>query len=159
MGRKLLISFAFSLLATQVSAEEEKHDQEHGHEETSPKFGQGKAIVAVRDEGKSFQLSEESIRFLGLQFSKPTATKVDKGTQFEIVSSALVSFQSEHGVYVRDGSWLELIPVKIIRRTPEKIWITGKGLSATSDIAVYGTAFLRAAHLEATGQGGEGHAD
>lgn len=69
-----------SFLISSVYAEEDHHDEhgdekesehaghEEGHEETSTKFGPGKAIIAVRNEGQSFQLSEESSRFTRARF-------------------------------------------------------------------------------------------
>jgi len=163
-----------SFLISSVYAEEDHHDEhgdekesehaghEEGHEETSTKFGPGKAIIAVRNEGQSFQLSEESSRFLGLVFSRPTEIKNPQENKpqriFEIPLKALVSFQAEHGLFIREKAWIELIDVKVVKRFPDKIWVSGKELNSETEMAVQGTGFLRAAHLDASGQGGEGHA-
>ncbi len=142
--------------------EKDEHGHAHGHEESSPKFGPGKAILAVRDEGAQFQLSEESTKFLGLQFQAPKIQTWGKGKEalsaLSIPVSALVFFQAEKGVYVRSGGWIELIHIKILKKADGLAFIQARELNEKSEIAVKGTAFLRAAHLEASGQGGEGHA-
>ncbi len=137
----------------------EHHDD---HEEKSAKFGPGKAVLAVRDEGKSFKLSDESTQFLELKFSSPKAaslTGAEKNSvAFEVPFSSLVFFQTEKGIYIREDGWIELIHVKIIKRNRDIAIVQSKGLSLNSEIAIHGVALLRAAELEASGQGGEGHA-
>ena len=44
-----------------------EHADSHGHDEVE-KFGDGKAITAVMNEGESFALSSKSIETLGIQF-------------------------------------------------------------------------------------------
>lgn len=146
--------------------EHKEHSEESGHhddhEEKSAKFGPGKAILAVRDEGKSFKLSDESAQFLELKFSSPKAvqlTGIEKNSvAFEVPFSSLVFFQTEKGIYIREDGWIELVHVKIIKRNRDIAIVQSKGLSLNREIAIHGVAFLRAAELEASGQGGEGHA-
>ncbi|MBN8555445.1 MAG: hypothetical protein J0L93_08375 [Deltaproteobacteria bacterium] len=187
MERKFLKIFTFggliliySLTKTPLASEEkhaeehgeehagEKHDEgekdEHGHgeghEESSPKFGPGKAILAVRDEGKTFQLSEESIKFLKIEFSAPQFVIETKGAKplLQIPRSALVSFQENMGIYIQDGKWIQLIPVKVLKKINGHVFVHAEGLDSDALIATKGVPFIRTAHLEASGQGGEGHA-
>lgn len=139
---------------------EEKGGDGHGHEEESSKFGPGKAILAVQDEGKKFKLSPESTSFLKIGFEKIKRTSEKKNTPpaFEIPLTALVSFQAKMGIFVLEDGWIELVELKILSRTDKSAVIESKSLHEGDEIAVQGVPFLRVAHLEASGQGGEGHA-
>ncbi len=139
---------------------EESGEEGHGHEEESAKFGPGKAILAVKNEGQKFQLSPESINFLKISFEKiSSSTNLKESIQnFEIPSIALVSFQSKKGVFVSRDGWIELIEVKILQKKEGQLVIDSKKLKTEDLVAVKGVAFIRVAHLEASGQGGEGHA-
>lgn len=142
---------------------EEGHDEhEHGHEEQSPDFGPGKAILAVREEGSSFKLSEESLQFLKIKFQVIASVSEKKnssgGNLFEIPLKALAIFQSDQGVFIQEGEWIELVHVKIEKKSDGKAFVRSKGLKSNSIIAVEGVHFLRTAQLAASGQGGEGHA-
>ncbi len=143
-----------------TEGEEDEHGHGEGHEESSPKFGPGKAILAVRDEGKAFQLSDESIKFLKIEFSVPQFASDTKGAkpQIQIPRSALVSFQENSGIYILDGKWIQLIPVKVMKRINGHVLVQVEGLDSDALIATKGVPFIRTAHLEVSGQGGEGHA-
>ena len=140
--------------------EKASHGHEGDHEESSPKFGPGKAILAVRNEGKSFQLSEESIKFLSIEFSNPQFVSETKGAKplLQIPRSALVSFQEKMGIYVQDEKWIRLVPVKVMKKIDGHVLIQTERLDSDALIATKGVPFIRTAHLEASGQGGEGHA-
>lgn len=141
-------------------SEKEEHGHAHGHEEKSPDFGAGKAITAVRDEGKSFQLSAESIKFLKIEFSSPQFVKTPPTSKFtlQIPKSSLVSFQDKTGVYVQEENWIELIEVKVKKRETDYVLVEADAFDPHSAIATKGVSFIRTAHLQASGLGGEGHA-
>lgn len=143
--------------------DEHKDDEhEHGHEEQSSDFGPGRAILAVREEGNSFKLSEESLQFLKIKFQLIVSIQEKKissdGGLFEVPLKALASFQSDQGVFIQEGEWVELVHVKIERKSDGKAFVRSKALKSNSIIAVEGVHFLRTAQLAASGQGGEGHA-
>lgn len=152
-------------------AEEESHKEaEHSHEEGeahaggeehgdhdehgSSGVGAGKAIVEVKYEGESFRLSQESETFLGIQ------TKRLKGMspRFQIPSSSLVEYQEKQGVFTKSGTWFSLRSVKVISEDANSVTIESESLNETSLVVTAGTGHLRAAHLQASGQGGKGHA-
>ncbi len=141
-------------------AEKDEHGHEGDHEESSPKFGPGKAILVVRNDGKTFQLSDESIKFLKIEFSKPQFVTEAKGAVplLQIPRSALVSFQEKMGIYVQDEKWIQLVPIKIIKKINGHVLVQAEQLHSDALIATKGVPFIRTAHLEASGQGGEGHA-
>lgn len=140
----------------------DEHGRGHanGHEEKSPDFGKGKAIVAVRDEGKSFQLSEDAIKFLKIEFSNPQFVKLpgNSKTTIQIPKSALISFQDKTGIYVSEENWIELIEVKVKKRGADQIIIEADSFDPHFVVATKGISFIRTAHLQASGMGGEGHA-
>lgn len=166
----LIFTYAFFSPAFLWAEEQHKEEAEHkegeghghaeGHEEKSPKFGPGKAILAVRDEGKTFQLSDESIKFLKIKFSAPEYVVEMKGTKplLQIPRAALVSFQEKMGVYIQDEKWIRLMPVKVVKRINGHVLVQGELLDSDSFVATKGVPFIRTAHLEASGEGGEGHA-
>ena len=140
--------------------EKEEHGHAHGHEEKSPDFGEGKAISAVRDEGKSFQLSAESIKFLKIEFSSPQFVKTPTTSKItlQIPKTSLVSFQDKTGVYVQEENWIELIEVRVKKREADYVLVEADAFDPHFVIATKGVSFIRTAHLQASGLGGEGHA-
>ena len=144
---------------------DEKHDDhsshkgdEHGHsghdDHGSPKFGKGKAIVEVKNDGKHFKLALGAIKTLKLQTIKLDSPT--KGT-FEIPASAVVDFQDELGVYRRNGDWFEMVEIKVVHRGKYSAKIKSAKLKKSNQIVSQGVPLLRVAHLEASGQGGQGH--
>ncbi len=140
--------------------------EESGHEEGSSKFGPGKAILAVEDGGLRFRLSPESLSFLKIKFENiqseltPSKGRTSKQaeTLLKLPRSAIAYFQSETSVYRLSNDWIEEIPIQIVRKEKDFIWVRSKKLLAEDRVATTGVHFLRTAQLEASGQGGEGHA-
>ncbi len=132
----------------------------HGHEEESSKFGPGKAILGVKNEGQKFQLSPDSIQFLKIGFSKITRLPAPgvASQSFSIPSEALVSFQNKKGVFILEDGWIELVEVNVLRKDGSQTFVESKAIHNGDEVATKGVPFLRVAHLEASGQGGEGHA-
>lgn len=135
-------------------AEEEPHGHSSHGDHGGSKFGKGKAIVEVQGEGKRFQLAKGAIKTMGLK-----SIKLDSSSQgvYEVPASSVVDFQNEIGIYKRQGDWFELIDVKVVQRGKYAAKIKASDLSAGDEIVNGGVALLRVAHLEASGQGGQGH--
>lgn len=136
------------------------HGDEHGHGEGESKFGPGKAILAVEEDGERFQLSAESIQFLNIQFAgvETLEDKKAKSILFKVPKASVAYFQAETALYKRKGEWIEEVPIEIIKKETASVLVRAKTLSPGDQIAVSGVNFLRTAQLEASGQGGEGHA-
>lgn len=129
-----------------------KHDDEHGAES----FGEDKAIVEVMDEGNKFRLHVESIRFLNLEH----ATVIHlKEQEHSIPSSALVRFQNHTGVYrVIGDDVFEMIHLDVLKEEDGRAHVKSQKLRSDDRLVVSKLGNLRAAQLQASGQGGEGHA-
>lgn len=133
-------------------ADEEKQGEEK--EEASASVGPGKAVLEAKNDGKKLKLSPEAQTKIGLKFSKISA----QGGAFQIPKSALVEYQASTAVYrLGQDGFVEMIQVKVLRREADSVVITG-ALEANEQIAVSGVPLVRAAQLEASGQGGaHGH--
>lgn len=137
--------------------DEEGHDDHGSHDEHgSDNFGKGKAITEVQDEGKSFSLAEEAQDLMGLKYS--VVTKARNSKNFVVPNESLIYFNDEKGIFIKEGKWFELVEVRIVKKGSLKSVIAAKNLSHGQRIVVAGTGLLRVAHLQASGQGGKGHA-
>ncbi len=135
--------------------DEEKEGDDDGHSESNSSVGPDKAIIESRNEGQSFKLSKESEQFIGVQTAKINSSD---NVNFQIQKNSLVEYQDKHGVFVKRNGWFELIPVTIKKRLPQSVLIVSHKIKSNDLIVVRGKGMLRAAHLQLTGQGGEGHA-
>ncbi len=134
---------------------EKKGSHDHGDEHGEEAFGEGKALTAVYNEGEKFKLSKESEKLLGI---KTQPLESVSGTVFRIPSEALVRYQGHLGVFVKQDEWFELIELKKVTHTKEYVAIESPKLRKGMQIAHSGVPLLRVAHLQASGQGGKGHA-
>lgn len=134
--------------------QDEAHEQHDEHDENED-FGLRKAITEVREKGNRFKLSPEATQTLKLQASRVTS---EKRNVFKVPSSSLVAFQDELGVYLSDSGWFEMSHVTLLRKGKEFAWVSSGELSQGQKIVNKGAALLRIAHLQATGNGGQGHA-
>ena len=160
----IIVSLATSYIASageghDHSKHEKKkasHDDHKGHDDHGDegKFGKGKAIIEVKEEGKHFKLSEEAIKTL-----KIDTVRLDPPTKglFEVPSNAIIDFQDKTGVYRKKGQWIEIVIVKVVKRGKYGTLIESKDLAQNDQIVVNGVGLLRVAHLEASGEGGQGH--
>ncbi len=131
--------------------EHSDHD-DHGDEG----FGEGKAIVDVKNEGESFKLADEAISLLGLEYG--TIKKSVNKNVFIVPTKAIIYFKDEKGIFVKNSGWFKLVDVKLIKRNSNWSQVKSNSLSLREKIVVSGTGLLRVAHLQASGQGGQGHA-
>ncbi len=142
---------------------EETEEDGHGHgghgghdEHGGSKFGPDKAIVEVKNEGDFFKLSKEAEKTLNVQTAPLENFK--EGSNFFIPSKSVVYYQDKIGVFVMNDGWIQLIPVKVDTKDNDKTSITGRRLDPSMNLIISGVPLVRVAHLEASGQGGQGHA-
>lgn len=137
-------------------SEHSNHEDDDHDEHGADSFGEGKAIVEVQNEGESFKLAKEAQDLMGLKYSIVERGPTREG--FAVPSEALVYFNDEKGVFVKNGQWFELVEVEIVRKGPSQTIVSSNHLSTGQKVVVAGTGLLRVAHLQASGQGGKGHA-
>lgn len=127
------------------------HRGEHHDEEQT--FGPDQGIQAVRDHGQSFRLHPKAIETLAIR----TAPVQGHDGRYHIPVAALVTAQLDTGVYQVHDRWFTWVPVQV-EQTDATTAIVRGSLTASHPLAMRALGFLRAAHLEASGQGGRGHA-
>ena len=135
--------------------DEHGSEDSHGHGHGEESFGKGKAITAVFNEGEKFKLSIESEKLLGIKTFP--LKKVGSG-KFKISNESLVRYQSHLGVFIRKDGWFELIKLEKAQPKENYFVIESTELSKGAEIVSSGVPLLRVAHLQASGQGGKGHA-
>ncbi len=136
--------------------EESGHDHGHGHDSHGAEaFGEGKAITEVFNEGEKFKLSVESESLLNIKASK---IKQTDSTTFIVKSSAIVRYQGKLGVFIKKNGWFKLIEIESATVSTKTWTIRSKQLSENELVVDTGVPLLRVAHLQASGQGGQGHA-
>lgn len=138
-------------------SEKESHEghNDHGSEHGEESIGKNQAIISVRQEGEEFKLSGESESVLKITTSKVTSQGKNL---YKVPRSSLVSFKSEIGVYVKRAGWFRLSEVIILKQSEKDIHIKSQDILETDEVVISGVAYLRIAQLQASGQGGKGHA-
>lgn len=136
---------------------EHSDEKDHGDEEAeeSASVGPGKAVLRAKNEGRFLLLAPEAQKTIGLKVAE-VAFVSGQGT---VPIESLLEYQQVKAVYrlLPDG-FIEYVVVNIKKRTDGGALIVGP-LSSGDKIVVSGVAFLRSAQLEASGEGGAGHAD
>ena len=122
------------------------YSDEEGEENS---FGKGKAIVEVKDEGKEFKLSAESIKLLEIKYV-PVQSKLNEKT-LTISQSSLVTYQDKMGIYLFSNGWFKLSEIKIIKRENNKLLVKVMRISTKDNLVVSSVGLLRVAHLQALG--------
>lgn len=151
-----IIFILLSLLShNALLADDHGHGEEHSEEEEheTSRFGPGKAILEVKNEGQYFKLSPVAEKAIGLKSQLPIAT--DEEHHFKVPQSSIVEYQEYIGIYRKKAGWYELVDVKIIKTTDSESLIYSKNLKSDDQIIFTRVGLLRIAHLEASGQGGE----
>ncbi len=139
-------------------ASHKEKEENHGEGEREHEKNQSKTILEVEKEGKRFKLSPKAIATLGLQYS-PCAD-LNNGN-LKVPKSSLVIYGENSGLFLHDSDWFELIEVELISRNDQEYNVRFKEpikTSASCQVVVSGVPLLRVAQLEASGEGGEGHA-
>lgn len=112
--------------------------------------GEGKAIVAIRNGGRQFQLSKESTEFLGITWL--TIGKRLKSKELTTLERYLVTYQNSIGIYIRsERGWIELKEIRVIKKNGESVVVIIDGVSMKDQLATNKLGMLRAAHLQASG--------
>lgn len=137
-----ILSLFLLLTFTLQAQSEEGHDDHGDHDE--------------HQEEKPLQLSAEAEKTLGIRLGelKPSSAT----HSFSVPKTAMVEFQDKHAVFVKRGKVYEFIPVQVTSEKEGQITLQSNKLKAGDAVVIQGVPLLRIAHLEATGQGGEGHA-
>lgn len=112
-------------------------DHGGGTEDTSERFGPGKAIEAF-DKEQGFKLSEKAIKNLGVKFESL------KGPgPWRVPTRALVHIKQSQGIYRRFDGWISLVLVKVVRNEGASAFIRSEDLEPDDEIAAAGSQFLR----------------
>lgn len=135
----------------------DEHHDAHGDEHDDhggSSVGADKAITKIEDEGNHFWLSEEAEKSLSLS---STVFDKNKSNSFKLPHSAIVHFRYQAGIYIKENGGYKFVECKIVRKYKDNSLIQIKISKKKIEAIIAGTALLRVAHLQATGQGGKGH--
>lgn len=144
---------------TKDKEEHGEHEDEHSdeHDEIDgEKFGPDKAILEVKNQGQLFKLSITAEQVMEIKSLAVVAT--EKDGYFKVPQSSIVEYQDKVGVYRQQKQWYELLNVTITQANNNEVLIFSEALKTSDQVVVSGLGLLRVAHLEASGQGGKGHA-
>ena len=98
---------------------------------------------------------EESEKFLKI---KTSAIKALGKGRFQIPIGTIVTYQSKRGVYTKLDGWFEVKDISLLVSHDNYLVVQIRDYKSEKLVASSGLGFLRAAHLQASGQGGKGHA-
>ncbi len=123
-----------STLSSPILAEDEHHLETNSSEE--------------------FEISKKAEITLGIK----TNEIISLGRNlFEVPSQSIVYFGENKGIYLYDGRHYQLIKILIKKSKKSVVKIESSELKKGDKIVTKGVPLLRVAHLQASGQGGEGH--
>jgi|GEM_PF-2916816 len=126
------------------------HDQPNDHKHGSPEKDDHD------DENKNrFELSKKAIKLMKIEVAKLKSLKKEK---FSAPRSALLRFGEKYGIYKYDGEHFELIEISNVLIKKSSIIFKAKKINAHDQVVIQGVPLLRVSHLQASGQGGQGHA-
>lgn len=126
----LICSIFTGILFAQTAGAEEA-------EETSARFGPGKAVEAFSKED-GFKLSAKAISSLGVQF-----TTLKGNGPWTVPAHSIVHFKQSTAVYRRYDGWLTMVLVKIVKEQVGTTVISSSDLEAGDEVATEGVSFLR----------------
>ena len=144
--KRVVLAILFSLILVNLVVSNLQGKQHHKEHLEHAKHKEQKSA-------NRFKLSESAIKTLGIKL-----TGVGVKEKFEVPLSSLVVFQDELGVFVADGKWFEMVHVKLLDKNQISAFIHAEELGSNSKVASKGVSLLRVAHLQASGEGGHGHA-
>lgn len=126
---------------------------EHEHGSHDEKLGEGKAIIEIKRDGDRFRLSTEAIALIGIQSE---TIEADATGIYRFDRSALVFYGNNVGLYTNQDDWFEIVELSDVSIKGQSVELGAK-TKLNGKVVTKGVALLRVAHLEATGQGGQGH--
>lgn len=130
-------------------------DDGHGHDSHGAEaFGTGKAITEVFNEGEKFKLSADSEALLKI---KTTPLSSRDSNSYVVKNAAIVRYQGKIGVFIKRDGWFQLIELKTAKKVKATWIIKGTQFKSSDAVVIGGIPLLRVAHLQASGQGGQGH--
>ena len=129
-----------------------KNPHEHGHEKS-----QSKTILEIRGEGRKFKLSKKAIETLKLKYS--SCQYANRG-DLRIPKNSLIKYGNKFGIFLHESDWFELVEVKIAANSKVEYRVTPLNniVNDACEVVISGVPLLRVAQLEASGEGGKGHA-
>ncbi|MBP7864005.1 hypothetical protein KA183_20135 [bacterium] len=133
---------------------EDGHGDQHHDEHENKQFGKNKAITKVENEGERFELSSSAEKILKIEVSEFKANA--KGT-FLVPASSIVNFRDESGIYIKRGDAYQLLETRSLKNQGSMVEVKPEGAGSSERVVTAGVALLRVAHLQASGEGGEGH--
>lgn len=139
MKKWILILLSVAILKTEVSIAEADHAHEHEEVEGNSAVGPDKGIIEKGENG--FKLSPEAIKSFELKTQNISSGKL------ELPSASLVEIKDGKFVYrIRDG-WIQRIPVKVIRKSKEKVSLELSQFKLGDQLIMGGTGFVRISEL------------
>ncbi len=130
-----------SLLAMDVNSSQMDYGDDESHE-------------SQKKPSANFGLSQKAIKLMQIKTLKIRSLVQNK---FVIPKSALVNYGEDHGVFKYDGEHFKLITIAHLKQGKSSITIESEMLHDGDLVVTKGVPLLRVAHLQASGQGGEGH--
>ena len=133
-----------------------QEDKNAGHRGHSSGHAIG-AVKKVRHGGKEFQLSKESLEYMGVQTKEFKAFGHGSGYKYIIPRQALLSVKDHHGVFVKRHQWFRFFKVKVLKKKQSKVIVQSEEFDKSENIATHRAAFLRLTELQLSGGAGKGH--
>jgi hypothetical protein len=134
--------------------EEGEESHEEGEEEASASVGPGKAVEAISHDGTKMKLAPAAESRLRVKTQSYAITN----KKAALPKTAVVDSLKNSAVFRKNADgWYEFVSVKINSRSDASVTVSSDSFAANENIVVSGAPLLRAALLEASGQGGEGH--
>ena len=96
------------------------------------------ASAGVKNEDGSFKLPEQSLKILGIKFSK-----LDSSGPWKILKSSLVNIKFTKGVYRRYEGDIAYVIVNVLKDLGNEVLIASSDLEIGDEIAIEGTTYLR----------------
>lgn len=127
-------------------------DEGEGHgdeEEESSAVGPNKGITEKSKEG--IKLSAAAWKLMGVDTSKISSKII------EINYEALVEIKSEKSIYRIRNSWIKKSPIKVLKKTGDKLLIEIEDFREGDLLVISGIGFIRTAELVAEQGAASGH--
>ena len=94
--------------------------------------------AGVKNEDGSFKLPEQSLKILGIKFSK-----LNSSGPWKILKNSLVNIKFTKGVYRRYEGDIAYVIVNVLKDLGNEVLIASSDLERGDEIAIEGTTYLR----------------